>query len=245
MAAAHPGRFRVHPPRWLTEVAMRRNPLSSTTGTKFLMALSGIALILFLLLHLAGNLIVFAGPAAFNGYSATLMKGGPLVIAMELALGAIFLLHIYKAVSNFLANKAARPVPYAKKTNAGHTSRKSLASTWMIASGLFVLFFLIVHLRQFRFGEAVELAGVRNLYGLEMGVFSQPVWVVFYVVAMALIGMHLWHGFWSAFQSLGAGNSRFTPRLVSLAKVVAILIAGGFAIIPLWAFFLADRGGLK
>ena len=102
--------------------------LSSSVGTKLLMGLTGLALFAYMVLHLAGNALVLAGPDIFNEYSHTLISN-PLIVPIELGLLALFLVHIDKAITMWRANKAARPVGYLKKEPAGHTSRKSLAST--------------------------------------------------------------------------------------------------------------------
>lgn len=218
---------------------MRKSPFSSSTGTKLLIALTGLLLFAFLIFHLAGNLLVFAGENTFNTYATVLGGNALFVNTFELVLLAIFLTHIYKTVRNYGANRAARPVPYHKKEWAGSPSRKSLASSTMIVTGTILLLFVVLHLKHFKFGGAHEHP--RGLYGLEMETFSNPLMVIFYVVSLVIIGFHLFHGFWSAFQSLGLGNSRYTPRLVLLSKVLAVIIAGGFIIIPIWAYFLGGR----
>jgi len=218
---------------------MRKSPLSTSTGTKILIALTGLMLIAFLLFHLAGNLLVFAGEKTFNTYSSVLGGNALFVNTFELVLLAIFLVHIYKTVRNFGANREARPVPYHKKEAAGSPSRKSLGSSTMIVTGSILLLFVVLHLKHFKFGGAHEHPG--GLYGLEMETFSNPVMVIFYVISLVIIGFHLSHGFWSAFQSLGLTNGRYTPRLVWLSRVLATLIAGSFIIIPIWAFFMGSR----
>lgn len=116
------------------------------------MGLTGLALFAYMVLHLAGNALIFAGAGIFNEYSHTLISN-PLILPIELGLLAIFIIHIYKAIAMWTANKAARPVGYLKKELAGHTSRKSLSSSTMIASGLLLLLFVIVHVKQFKFGR--------------------------------------------------------------------------------------------
>jgi len=212
---------------------------SSTVGTKLLMGLTGLALFAYMLLHLAGNVIILAGPELFNNYSHTLISN-PLILPIEIALLAIFILHIYKAVSMLMTNKAARPVSYTKKEWAGHTSRKSIASSSMIFSGLFVLFFVIVHVRQFKFGTWYQAAGeaaVRDLYRTEIEVFQNPLWVVFYVTGTLLVGLHLRHGIASGFQSLGLDHPVYTKRLMAFSIFFAVLIGVGLALIPIWAYF--------
>jgi succinate dehydrogenase / fumarate reductase, cytochrome b subunit len=213
--------------------------LSSSVGTKLLIGATGLALFLYMLLHLAGNAIIFFGPEMFNEYSYRLISN-PLIIPVEIGLLLVFLLHIYKTVTMWMRNKAARPIGYRKKEMAGHTSRKSLASSTMIASGLIIMVFVTIHVKQFRFGSFYLAAGsdsIRDLYRTEVEVFQQPLWVVFYVIATLLVGLHLRHGFASAFQSLGVDHPRYTRRLVALGIAFAILIGGGLAVIPIWVYW--------
>lgn len=212
--------------------------LSSSVGTKLLIGFTGLGLFLYLILHLAGNALVFAGEEVFNAY-AHRMISNPLLIPIELGLLAIFLIHIYETVRMYLANQAARPVRYTKKEWAGHTSRKTIASSTMIASGLLILLFVIVHVKQFRFGSYYQTVGdasVRNLYRTEVEVFQQPLWVAFYVIATILVGLHLRHGIASAFQSLGLDHPTYTRRLTTLGVVFAVIIGGGLAFIPIWVY---------
>src|SRR5688572_3944138 len=121
---------------------------SSSVGTKLLIGITGLLLFAYLVLHLAGNALILAGPDLFNEYSHKLISN-PLLIPIEIALLIVFLLHVFKAIRMVFANKAARPVDYAKKAPAGHTSRKSFASSSMIASGLVIFAFIVVHVKQF------------------------------------------------------------------------------------------------
>jgi succinate dehydrogenase / fumarate reductase cytochrome b subunit len=223
-------------------MAARPSVFSSSIGTKLLISLTGLALFAYLILHLAGNVLVFMGPSAFNTYSYRLISN-PLVVPAEIGLLLIFLLHIYKAVAMWIDNQRARPVKYVTKKWAGGPSRKSLASSTMIGTGIVTLLFVVVHLRNFKYGTeyVVTNSQMRDLFRLEMETFSNPVLVAFYVVCMVVIGFHLWHGFSSAFQSLGADHPRYTPRIRLLGRVFAIIIAGGFLLIPLWVYFVRSR----
>ena len=212
---------------------------SSSVGTKLLMGITGLALFAYMVLHLVGNALIFAGRDVFNEYSHMLISN-PLIIPIELGLAAIFLVHIYKAITMWTANKEARPVGYLTKRPAGHTSRKSFASSTMILSGIFILVFVIVHVKQFKFGSwylTVEQGDVRDLFRTEAEVFSNPAWVVFYVVATLLVGLHLRHGIASGFQSLGLDHPVYTKRLTVIGILFAVLIGVGLAIIPIWVFF--------
>jgi succinate dehydrogenase / fumarate reductase, cytochrome b subunit len=212
--------------------------LSSSIGTKLLIGVTGLLLVAYMVLHLAGNVLVFLGRDIFNEYSHKLISN-PLIVPIEIGLLLVFILHIYKAIVMWRRNQAARPVGYQKKELAGHTSRKSLASSTMIASGLFVLVFVVIHVKQFKFGSYYLASGsdtVRDLYRTEIEVFRNPVWVAFYAIAALLVGLHLRHGISSAFQSLGLDHPRFTKHLVAIGILIAAVIGVGLAIIPIWSF---------
>jgi succinate dehydrogenase / fumarate reductase cytochrome b subunit len=214
-----------------------RRAFSSSIGTKLLIGITGLLLFAYLILHLAGNLMVLGGQDTFNHYAHMLISN-PLVVPAEIALLLVFVVHVFKAVLMWTRNQAARPVPYERKSWAGYTSRKSLASSTMIWTGLVILVFVIVHLAQMKYGAWYQIGDppIRDLYRIEVEVFTSPVWVGVYVVCMMLIGFHLRHGISSAFQSLGASHPVYTKRLVVAGTVLAILIAAGFAIIPIWIY---------
>jgi succinate dehydrogenase / fumarate reductase cytochrome b subunit len=215
--------------------------LNSSVGMKLLIGITGLALFAYLIIHIIGNLVVFLGPAAFNRY-AFVLSSNPLIPLIEIGLLLIFLVHVYKTVRMFLANQTARPISYAKKRNAGPPSRKTLASTTMIVSGLWLLVFIVIHVRTFRFGAHYEWpAGGNDLYRVEMETFTNPLTVAFYVLSMLIVGSHLWHGISSGFQSLGFDHPKWTPRILTAGKVFAVLIAGGFIVIALWAHFVGAR----
>ena len=211
---------------------------SSSVGTKFLIGLTGLLLVAYMVLHLVGNVLILLGRDIFNEYSHKLISN-PLIVPIEIGLLLIFGLHIYKTVTMWRRNRAARPVNYQKKEPAGHTSRKSLASSTMIGSGLFLMVFVTIHVKQFKFGTFYLAAGsdtVRDLYRTEIEVFRNPLWVAFYVLATLLVGMHMRHGISSAFQSLGLDHPRYTRRVVAVGIAVAVVVGGGLALIPIWAW---------
>jgi succinate dehydrogenase / fumarate reductase cytochrome b subunit len=201
------------------------------------MGVTGLLLFGYLVIHLIGNLVVFAGQETFNQYAHAL-GSNPLVVPAEIALLAFFVVHIYKAVTMWNANRAARPVAYRKKVWAGHTSRKSVSSATMIWTGVAILIFVVVHVAHIKYGAWYEIGEppVRDLYRTEVEIFSSPLWVAAYVVSMILVGFHLRHGIASAFQSLGADHPVYTKRLGVLGTAIAVLIGGGFAVIPIWVY---------
>ncbi len=212
--------------------------LSTSVGSKFLVALTGLSLVIFLIGHLAGNLLILLGPDKFNAYGHALITN-PLVIPAELGLIALLLLHMYKALRHVLLGKAARPEPYTKKVWAGGPSRKSWGSATMVVSGLILLIFLVSHIATFKFGPYYPgaEAGVRDLHQLVVEVFKVPGMMAFYVVAMGVIGLHLRHGISSAFQSLGLMTPGWTSTILSAGLGLAVVLAGGFALIPVWVYF--------
>jgi len=215
-----------------------RRVFTSSVGTKLLIGLTGLALFAYLVLHLVGNALIFLGQDTFNEYSHALTSN-PLIAPIEVGLLLIFLLHAYKTVTMWLANQKARPAGYKQKRPAGHTSRKSLASSTMILTGSIVLLFILVHVKQFKYGAyhaAAANPAVRDLYRTEVEVFHQPLWVAFYVICTALVALHLRHGISSGFQSIGFDHPIYTRRLVTWGILGAIVVGGGLAVIPLLVY---------
>src|SRR5947208_11031136 len=181
-------------------MAYRHRALSSLVSTKLIVGVTGILLFLYLILHIAGNALVFFGPDVFNSYSYKLISN-PLVIPVEIGLVIVFLIHLFKAVRMTMQNRAARPAPYAVKKMARGASQKSLASSTMIATGLALLVFIPIHVKMFKYGPEYSYGttAMRDLYRVEMENFSSPGWVAFYIFAMLVVGFHLWHGVASSF----------------------------------------------
>jgi succinate dehydrogenase / fumarate reductase cytochrome b subunit len=218
-----------------------RSPGSLIT-TKLIIGTTGILLFVYLILHIAGNALVFFGPNVFNTYSHALISN-PLVAPIEIGLLLVVLIHIFKAITMTFQNQAARPQKYAKKQWAGGASQKSVASSTMILTGLALLIFIPIHVRMFKYGPEYQYGAseIRDLYRLELENFSSPLAVGLYVLAMVFVGMHLWHGVASSFQSLGISGPRFTPLIRKVGKVSAVIIAGGFIVIAVWVFLYGVR----
>jgi succinate dehydrogenase / fumarate reductase, cytochrome b subunit len=222
-------------------MATRRNALGSLITTKLIIGVTGILLFLYLILHIAGNVIVFFGPETFNSYSHALISN-PLVIPVEIGLLAVFLIHLFKSIRMTFRNQQARPTKYENKKWAGGASQKSIASSSMIVTGVALLIFVPIHVLTFKYGPYYDYGdGVRDLYRLEVENFSSPIAVGLYILAMVLVGLHLWHGVPSSFQSLGVNGPRFTPLIRKVGKVSAVVIAGGFIAITLWVFLAGRR----
>lgn len=225
-----------------------KQALASSLGKKFVMSLSGLVLLVFIIVHLLGNLSLYlpaeqAGPR-FNQYGAYLENMGWLRVGLEVLLAAAFVIHISYAIRITLINKAARQQPYLMGiVSKGGPSHLSILSKNMIVSGVMIGIFLVVHLWQFRFSKYVtELVALNDggkgydLYTLVAQTFSEPINVIFYTLAILLLGAHLSHGVWSALQSLGAMRRDFTKQIHGLGVMIALILAAGFLFIPLLIF---------
>lgn len=208
----------------------------STVGRKVLMALTGLALIGFLVAHLTGNFLLYGGPKKFNDYGHALTST-PLLYVAEIGLLVVFFIHVWAAMTLRRVNHDARPEGYKVKANAGHTSRRNLASGNMIISGVVIVIFLVVHIVTLKYGTHYDSPeeGVRDLHKLVLEKFSNPIYSGGYVIAMVILGFHLWHAFGSALQTLGIGHTRNFARL---GKLIALVLAIGFLSFPLYYFFM-------
>lgn len=212
----------------------------TTLGRKVIMGLTGLGLVGFVIGHLLGNLSLFFGKDAFNAYTHKLESLGPILYAIEFGLLAVFIFHIIFALSVTFQNKAARKSKYRAKGNAGKPSKKSLSSQTMIYTGIVLLVFTVVHVAMFKYGAHYKttLHGteVRDLHLLVVQWFKNPWVVAGYCAVTLLLGMHIRHGFWSAFQSLGAYHPRYTPLIYTGGILLAIALALGFFILPIYVF---------
>lgn len=204
--------------------------VSASIGKKQCMALSGLALCGFLVVHLLGNFLVFLGPEKFNGY-AHFLETHPLLIPAEIGLAFLFLVHIGLAARVTRQNWAARPHGYAVKATEGG---RSLASGTMWLSGLITLVFLVLHLIHFKFAADEEKG---DLHKLVLTTFHSLPYVVWYVFAVCVLGLHVGHGLKSAFRSLGLEHPKYTLALLWLSRLFGVAIAIGYASIPIWAYF--------
>ena len=216
--------------------------LFSSIGKKLFMGISGLMLSGFIILHLVGNLTLLMPDGwAFNYYAHTLQSFGYLTYFLELVLAGVFLLHFVYAIFVTYDNWVARGVKYRVVTNAKHTSRKTIASSTMIYTGLLVMAFLIKHLIDLKYGSYYEITydgeTVRDLYRTTLEFFADPINVGLYTVIMILLGYHLSHGVWSAFQSLGIDGIKFTPAMIVIATIFAFIMAVGFIYIPAHIYF--------
>ncbi len=202
---------------------------NTTIGKKAVMAVSGVILAGFVLAHLIGNLQIFLGPDQFNGYARTLRHLPELVWPTRVILLIMVMLHIWSSLQLAVVKSEARPIHYAKHSNIG----SSYASRTMYLSGPVIAAFVVYHLMQFTFGVGGTPYHPFDAYGNVIQGFRVPAVSIFYIIAMALLCLHLRHGLWSMFQSLGFNHPRHTPRIQRMASLIALFIFFGFVSIPI------------
>lgn len=217
---------------------MELNPpffLWTSTGKKVLMGVSGLALVGFVVGHLVGNLQMFMGQEAVNRYAAFLKSTGELLWVVRFGLIAMAVTHIVTAVSLNKENKAARPVGYANK----NYKEATYASRTMVYSGLVVFAFLVYHLSHFtllithpEYRHLVDGLGRHDVYSMVVMGFLRPWISAWYILGVFLLGMHLSHGLYSLFQSLGVQTENLRKRVRPAAILVGWLLFFGFASIP-------------
>lgn len=201
---------------------------TSTIGKKAVMAASGCVLFLFVVGHLIGNLQIYEGPEKLNHYAVLLRSMPALLWSVRAILLLMLALHVWSSVQLAVRNIDARPTGYVKKK----ATQSSYASRTMYWSGPIILAFVVYHLLDFTFGNLNPHFEEGNVYANVVASFRVIPVSAFYIVAMLLLAMHLYHGLWSMFQSLGFYHPRYTPVLKRSAAVIAILIAAGNISIP-------------
>jgi succinate dehydrogenase / fumarate reductase cytochrome b subunit len=211
---------------------------STVIGKKIVMATTGAVLFLFVIMHMLGNLKIFHGPSEINAYAAFLREMGQpelgygqLLWIVRIVLLVCLVLHVTAAVQLTRMNQKARPVGYNTKKNV-ETTFAALTMRW---GGCLLLVFVIFHLLHltagavgFKPGQFVHLAVYQNV----VATFSYWPIVLFYVVAMAALCLHLYHGLWSALQTFGFNNARNTRTLKTVSRAIAIVIFLGFTSVP-------------
>jgi succinate dehydrogenase / fumarate reductase, cytochrome b subunit len=209
--------------------------LTSPIGRKWIVALTGIVLVLFVIGHLLGNLSIFVGPDAMNAYAAFLKSTGELLWIVRIVLLSCVVLHIWFTITLWRENLAARPRKYAVKNDLGTTVYARL----MRISGLTVLAFVLYHLAQFtweafnpEYKTWIDAQGRHDVYRMVVTAFSCPFVSIFYILAVGLLAMHLSHGIASLFQTLGISNRKLRPLFERGGLILAWVIFLGFASIP-------------
>jgi succinate dehydrogenase / fumarate reductase cytochrome b subunit len=220
-------------------IAHRPVASRSTIALKLLMAVSGLIFVAFVLAHMYGNLKAFSGRVAFDEYADHLRTLGEPILphagaltVLRLVLIALLVVHVWCAVVLWRRARRARPQRYAVKKSVG----ASFGSRTMRWGGLALLLFIVWHLLNFSIGKVnVSGGGTSDPYNLLVDTFSVWWMTLIYLAAMAALGLHLRHGVWSAAQTLGwTGDGRARHTAKAVAGVLAVVIAGGFSLVPIF-----------
>ncbi|MCX7835094.1 MAG: succinate dehydrogenase cytochrome b subunit [bacterium] len=208
----------------------------TSVGKKFYMAISGLLLLGFLVFHLSGNSTLIFGHETFAAFVDFLAGTGPLIYFAELILALIFLSHIFLGIILTLSNWKARNVKYSVSNSRGG---QTFASKTMPYTGFILLLFLIIHLLDYTITKYMSGWDGWQLAMHVSDSFKNFARLSFYIFAVIVLGVHISHGFWSLFQSIGVTHTQYTKMLQKLAKVLGVLFAIGFATIPFIAVTLA------
>jgi succinate dehydrogenase / fumarate reductase cytochrome b subunit len=210
---------------WITQF------FGSSLGKKLLMAVTGLGFIGFLSAHLAGNLSIYAGRDAFNSYALHLHALGPLLTVFELGLLALAAVHVFTGALLFYQNWQARPQRYRVYRSSGG---RTIGSATMPYTGFLILLFVIFHLLNFSFVDKTHT----TIFDIVAGSFQNPLHVAIYVAAMIVVALHVSHGFWSLFQTLGWNHPKYMPLIMSGSVVFAVVVAVGFGFLPVYVLMM-------
>ncbi|PSN18946.1 succinate dehydrogenase [filamentous cyanobacterium CCP5] len=224
--------------------------IRSPIGKKLVTGITGLGLVLFVLVHMLGNLTLFISADAYNAYAYHLENWGPLLYGIEALLLVSVLFHAALGIEIFASRLRSRPRVYADYVSAGQKSAdrpsyQSVSSRTMIITGTLLAAFLVAHLLTFKFGSyypgEVDGHQARDLARLVIEKFQQLYFTLSYTAIMAFLGLHLRHGIWSALQSLGVLGQGVRPLVFGLGSLLALAIAAGFVALP-WAIYAGFVG---
>ena len=203
---------------------------SSSIGKKQVMAVTGLLFCLFITVHLMGNLTIYGGKDSFLSYVDHLHSVEALVTLAEFGLIFFAVLHIGMGLYLFLENRRARPIAYAIDKSAGGRTIGSRTSPY---TGALILLFVITHLLKFRFVDKMTI----NDFTILSSTFADfGFWTLFYIAGVIVVAVHVSHGFWSGFQTLGLSHPKYMPFVERFAIVFSLIIGIGFASIPVYLF---------
>ena len=209
--------------------------ISASIGRKVLMAITGISLIGFLIVHMIGNLQLFVGQEQLNTYAETLQSMGSLKWGFRLFMLALAAIHIWESIVLWFRNRQARPVGYKRED----TVQASLSSRTMIYTGLLIFFFVVYHLLHFtlittnpEYAQLKDSLGRMDVYSMVITGFSNYVISAVYLIAVFLLSYHLSHAAESFFQTMGWNNDKYLPKLKTLSNLFAVVIFIGYASMP-------------
>lgn len=220
--------------------------LFSSIGKKILMALTGLALCGFLMVHLMGNYLMFAGGEFFNAYSHLLTSKKMFLYTAEAGLILLFVVHMVSAAQVVLENWCARPVGYLKMKSRGEKTRKTLASRTMPYTGAIILAFMVYHIITIKYGPYYDVTydgkpPVRDMFKVVIDSFMNPYISGLYTIVMAILAFHLYHACSSAVQTLGINHKKINLIVLWGSKLFAIAIGIGFGIIPFAFYYMGGN----
>jgi succinate dehydrogenase / fumarate reductase cytochrome b subunit len=204
--------------------------LWSSIGKKLLMALTGLAFCGFLAGHLAGNLTIYGGKDAFNSYAEHLHALGPVLTLVEWVLLFFAVVHVCTGLILFYQNFVARTSRYVVNKRAGG---RTIGSMTMPYTGILLLAFIIFHLINFHFVDKTNT----TIYQIVAQAFESPLYVVIYILAMIVAALHVSHGLWSAFQTIGVNHIKYMPFIMAMSIMFSLAVGFGFGIIPIYLSF--------
>lgn len=217
---------------------MSKSYLASTLGRKYLVGITGIAWALFVMMHMLSNLLVFVGAEIYNKYSHALTSN-PFIYLAETVLVVFILIHATYALSLRIRNWRTNPIAYAVAPVKEKSA--SVSSRTMAYTGLAILGFLIWHVATFKFGPEyfITYDGVqmRDLYTLVIDAFHNPLYALLYSISMVLVGVHLFHGVQSSFQTFGIMHPRYNTFIKYFGHTYAVIVAVGFFALPVYVYF--------
>lgn len=217
------------------------NFLTSSIGKKFIMSISGLFLMMFIVVHLGVNLLlVFDDSGELFNLGANFMTTNPVIRIIEPILALGFIVHILWSLVVSLQNMKARPTGYNQYKNSS-----SWASRNMLVLGSLIFVFLVMHIYNFFYIIKFEYQNLlevdidgeimHDTYTLVAGLFKTSItYCILYIISAILLGLHLGHGFWSSFQTIGFANNIWLKRLQVIGKIYAVIVAVGFSVIPLY-----------
>jgi len=203
------------------------NTLKSSVGKKIMMSVTGLCFCGFLVGHLGGNLTIYGGKEMFNSYAEHLHALGILVTFAEWGLLICAVIHILTGLTLFYQNYKARPVRYRVNKNGGG---RTLGSSTMPYTGIILLGFVLFHLANFHFIDKTDT----TIYTIVSEAFNNPLYVMLYIAAMVVAALHVSHGFWSAFQTLGANHPKYMPLIRTVSLIFALAVGIGFGALPIY-----------
>lgn len=222
----------------------------SSIFRKQVIAITGLMIVGFVIVHLAGNLMVYLGPETYNHYSEKLLSMGALLWTIRIGLIAAVVVHVVLTLQLAHENWRARGTRYAVYEPVGD---RSFATKTMKYTGILIFVFLFIHLYDFTFadksGDTSIVTGLNDgeslhLFGLVWNAFQNPLRSLFYVVVMVAVGLHLAHGIESLVQTMGFNHDRYTPWVRRVSLAVGVVVAVGFITIPLYVLFFPRPLGL-